>query len=281
MFGYVTANREALSEADLQRYKAVYCGLCRALRRRHGQLGRLTLNYDMAFLVLVLGALYEPQTVSGEERCIAHPCKKHCWSASEVTNYAADMNVALAYLNQLDNWRDDRNFLSLTFAGLLKTRYERVKASWPRQCAAMERCIAALSALENSGVHDPDAGVKCFGELMGEIFVLREDRWAQQLRSMAHSLGGFIYLSDAVIDLPRDLKKRRYNPLAGLKAEGRDLDYFKEILTLLIGNCTIEFEKLPLVEDVPLMRNILYSGVWTRFAFAEAKELKRKGEKPQ
>lgn len=279
MFGYVIANSESLSDENKARYKSVYCGLCRALKERHGQFGRLTLNYDMSFLILVLNSLYEPEMSKGEERCVVHPCHEHCFVSNEITDYAADMNVALAYLNQLDNWHDDRNILSLLFASILRKKYFAVKTRYPRQCEAMERCIRGLSELEKSGEQNPDAGAKLFGELMGEVFVLREDRWAPSLRAMASSLGQFIYISDAVVDLPKDTKKHRYNPLSALKKAGRSDLYFKDILTMLIGNCTMDFEKLPLVEDVSIMRNILYSGVWSRYELAQAKKSKQKGEK--
>lgn len=279
MFGYISAVRDSLSETDMQRYKAVYCGLCRALKERHGQLGRMTLTYDMTFLILVLNSLYEPEMSNGEERCVVHPCKKHCWLSNEITNYAADMNVALAYLNQLDNWHDDKNVLSLLFAFALRKRYRKISKRYPRQCAAMESCIRRLSELEKQGEQNPDAGAKLFGELMGELFAFREDRWTPALRAMAGSLGEFIYIMDAVIDLPKDIKRHRYNPLCHLKADGRSDAYFKDILTMLIGNCTMSFEKLPLVEDVSIMRNILYSGVWTRYELEKAKSSRRKGEK--
>lgn len=279
MFGYIVANSEILSEEDKQRYKAVYCGLCHALKERHGQFGRMTLNYDMTFLILVLTSLYEPEMSKDEERCIVHPCSKHCFHTNEITEYASDMNVALAYLNQLDNWHDDRNVLSLIYARILKKRYLKISKKYPRQCKAMEGCIARLSELEKSGEQNPDAGARYFGELMGEIFVLREDRWTQQLRAMASSLGEFIYIMDAVIDLPKDMKKRRYNPLSDLKKAGRSDGYFKDILTMLIGNCTMDFEKLPLVEDVSIMRNILYSGVWTKYELEQEKRKRQEGEK--
>ena len=281
MFGYVIANSKTLTDEEKARYKAIYCGLCRSLKTRHGQLGRLSLSYDMAFLVLVLNSLYEPEMSNGEERCAVHPCSKHCYVASDITDYAADMNVALAYLNQLDNWKDDRNILSLLYASILRKKYHSVKERYPRQCEAMESCIKRLSELEKHGVQDPDAAAHCFGELMGEIFVFREDRWAPSLRAMASSLGEFIYISDAVVDLPRDVRRHRYNPLAGLKKQGRSELYFKDILTMLIGNCTMDFEKLPLVEDAAIMRNILYSGVWTKYELAQAKISKRKGEPRQ
>ena len=61
MFGYVIANRSSLSDEELARYKGCYCGLCRALRLRHGSASRLTLTYDMTFLVELLSSLYEPE----------------------------------------------------------------------------------------------------------------------------------------------------------------------------------------------------------------------------
>ena len=40
-----------------------------------------------------------------------------------------------------------------------------------------------------------------------------------------------------------------------------------------MGYVTEVFEKLPLVEDVNLLRNVLYSGVWQRWnAIQESKE---------
>ena len=54
MFGYVIANLEGLTQAQKDRYKGCYCGLCRVLKQRHGFSGRLTLTYDMTFLVLLL-----------------------------------------------------------------------------------------------------------------------------------------------------------------------------------------------------------------------------------
>ena len=276
MFGYVIANADILSDEEKARYKSVYCGLCHAIGERHGMVGKLTLNYDMTFLILLLNSMYEPEEERFCERCVVHPMSRHDCRQSEFTDYAADMNVALAYLNQLDNWNDDKNVFSLLIAKTLKKKYASVAERWPRQCNAMEGCIAELSTLEAAGEQNPDAGAQIFGELMGELFVLREGYWSDTIRAMACSLGEFIYIMDAFIDLPRDIKKGRYNPLEQLRRDGRSDAYFKDILTMLIGNCTMEFEKLPLVSDVSILRNILYSGVWTRYELQLAKSRKRK-----
>lgn len=276
MFGFVIANNDIMSEEERQRYKSAYCGLCHSLKERHGQLSRFTLNYDMTFLVLVLNSLYEPTECNRCKRCLIHPVRKHDISSSEICDYAADMTVALSYLNLLDNWRDDKNLFSFFYSKLLNKRYECVAEMYPRQCGAMSRCVEELSAIEKAGEMVPDVGARLFGELMAEIFVMKEDRWSPTLRAMAMRLGEFIYIMDAVVDLEKDLKKSRYNPLAALNKDGRGNEFFHELLTVLIGGCTMEFEKLPLIDDVSLMRNILCSGVWTRYELEREKKTGKK-----
>ena len=40
MFGYIECNRSKLSREELERYQSVYCGLCRTLKERYGELER-------------------------------------------------------------------------------------------------------------------------------------------------------------------------------------------------------------------------------------------------
>jgi hypothetical protein len=98
----------------------------------------------------------------------------------------------------------------------LKAWYETVKAKSPRQCGAIEQALGELSALEDAGREDPDAAAACFGAMMREIFVFREDRWAESLRNMADALGRFVYLLDAAIDLEDDVSTAATIPSAAL-----------------------------------------------------------------
>ena len=67
MFGFVVADAGALSEKEKERYRAVYCGLCLALRDRYGQLSRACLTYDLTFFVLLCNSLHEPVETQGRE----------------------------------------------------------------------------------------------------------------------------------------------------------------------------------------------------------------------
>lgn len=272
MVGYLIASASSLTEEERIRYKATYCGLCRTLKDRHGQISRLTLNYDMTFLILLLQSLYEPEEKSGVETCIAHPREKREWWRSEISDYAADMNVALAYLNRLDDWRDDGSVLALAESGILKKAYQETAEKYPRQCAAMEQSIMELSYLEKNRIEDPDAAAATFGHLLGSVFVWREDRWQEPLYRLGDSLGRFIYLLDAAVDLEKDAYKDSYNPFRkyyGLDNEER----FRDILKIFLADAVIQFDFLPLVKDVDLMKNILCSGLWT--VFDEKFRLKR------
>ena len=120
MFGYVTIYRKGLAKEELDRYQTYYCGLCQALGRRYGLPGQLTLSYDMAFVAMLLSALYEPETRFGTGRCAPHPLRARPRADNEFQDYAADMTVLLAYYNFLDDWQDDHRRASLRQAQKLE-----------------------------------------------------------------------------------------------------------------------------------------------------------------
>ncbi|MCR5663329.1 MAG: DUF5685 family protein [Oscillospiraceae bacterium] len=264
MFGSLTAGLPLLTEEQLRRYKACYCGLCRSLRERFGLPGALALNYDTTFLALLLTSLYEPDERSGEDACAAHPFRPRSWWRSEYSDYAADMTAALAYLKCRDDWKDEGDPAALTEGALLRKGFKRAQVSYPRQCGAMETALAELGEVERRGLAEPDAAAACFGRLLGEVFCPREDRWAPTLRRFGEALGRCVYILDACLDLDRDALLNRYNPLR--RFYGQDnAARFREILQLLLSDAVREFDRLPLVQDAALMQNILCVGLWSAF----------------
>ena len=264
MFGYLVADLRLLNEAQTARYRAVYCGLCRTLRNRYGNAAGLTLNYDLTFLILLLGSLYEPEERSGEEKCIRHPVDAHRWVTSEMTDYAAALNLMLARLKCLDNWTDDRSLVSLAGAKLFEKGSLSAGEKYPRQLAAMKDSMRRLLELEESGSDDIDAAAATFGELMGQCLVYREDRWSDTLYAMGMALGKFIYIMDAVMDLDADMHLGRFNPL--LYCYGLDnRERFRDILKMLLSECVFYFDRLPLVQDADILKNILCFGLWQQF----------------
>ena len=264
MFGYVSANASELTKEQKSRYNAIYCGICRRIRLQSGNVARLGLSYDMAFLAALLMSLYEPEEETGGRACMLHPVNPRAWVDNRFIQYAADMNVALAYYNFLDDWEDDKKYSAKLMADAFSRHLPEIENRYPRQCEAIRRCIRQLAELEKTGCANPDEPAACFGELMAELFTYEEDLWAPTLRQMGESLGRFIYLLDAALDYNKDRKKGKYNPYLAM-GTGKDWARWEEYLVLTMGRCTANFEKLPLVQDKELLDNILYSGVWTNY----------------
>ena len=271
MFGYVTASLKELTKEQQLRYNGIYCGICRRIRQQSGNMARLGLSYDIAFLSALLMSLYEPEETSGKNACLPHPIVKKPWVDNVYIRYGADMNVALSYYNLLDNWIDDGKRSAKLLASALEGSVEEIRQRFPRQCEAIEACVAELSRLEKENCANPDTCAACFGRLMAELFVYEEDLWAPSLRQMGDALGRFIYLLDAALDYDKDLKKGSYNPYLAM-GTGKDWPRWEEYLVLTMGRCTEYYERLPLVQDKPLLDNILYSGIWTVYRRKRQKE---------
>ena len=265
MFGTLTAIEKLLSEEELTRYKSAYCGLCRTIQKRHGLLSRSALSYDLTFLILVLSSLYECEESKGKRSCLVHPFSERAWFENEFTVYAADINVALAYLKALDDWNDDRKILSVSYATLIKGAYNRICAEYPEKLLAIDGYMAELSHLEKNNVYDPDAASACFGNIMAEILAVRKDRWEKALRGAGFALGRFLYCMDACIDLENDVKKGTYNPFKNLYGNDNNRDFFYDILKMFMGECLQYLDELPLVEDMGIIQNILCCGAWSGF----------------
>jgi len=275
VFGFVTANLKELTKQQQDRYGGIYCGICLRIREQAGQLPRLGLSYDMAFLAMLLMSLYEPEETSAPLRCGLHPLRKRHWFDNEYIRYAADMNVALAYYNLLDDWNDDGKHSAKLMASVFGKTLPEIEEKYPRQCVAIADCISRLNRLEKENCPNPDEPAHLAGMLLGELLVYREDLWAPTLRRMGDALGRFIYLADAAVDYRKDLKKGKYNPYVAMGG-GEDWQRWEEYLILALGRCTESFEKLPLVQDKEILDNILYSGVWTSFHGLGAKAREEK-----
>ena len=118
--------------------------------------------------------------------------------------------------------------------------------------------------------------------MLAELFDWKEDMWSNELRNMGYYMGKFIYMMDAYDDLPEDIKKDNFNPLISVKekcAEGFET-YCESALSTLMAECARSFERLPILKNASVIRNILYSGVWTKYEYIQLKRNKKTKEKP-
>lgn len=278
MFGYININQKILTEENKKAYQAYYCGLCRRLKTNCGTKGQMLLDYDMTFMIVLLTGLYELTNEESEITCALHPTKRRTVWINEATDYAADMNLILAYHNLIDDWKDDKAYSKKALAKMLDKDYERVKEKYPRQVAAIEEYMRKTEEVERRGETNLDAVAGLTGEMVGEVFCWHEDEWAEELRTLGFYMGKFIYIMDAYEDYDADVRKKKYNPLKyTLKESKEDMDTFvRLVLTSMMSECAKSFERLPILLHADILRNVLYSGVWSKYEILQMK--KRKAE---
>ena len=266
MFGYIRINKMDLTFREYDYYKGYYCGLCKYLKENHGEISRLSLNYDITFLIVILTALYKVESKVTEERCIANPLKKKMRIVNEITEYAASMNILLSYYKLEDNLYDDNTIKDkLAYAiykGKLKSAYEK----YPEKAEYIKQQLLNLRELENEKSKSIDRVSNTFGNLMAEIFAYKEDEFEKDLRQIGFNIGKYIYLLDAYEDLEKDYKKGRYNPFIGYIDRREELKVrVDKLISMTLGMVGRRIDNLNLKTNTAIIENIVYSGVYLRY----------------
>src|SRR5690554_5887453 len=108
MFGYVRAYKPELKVKELESYKGVYCGLCKALGREFTPLARFTLNYDFTFLAMLRLSLADKCPGFTTKRCPFNPFKR-CFVCRDTDNILKSVSATAMiffYYKLRDNLSD-------------------------------------------------------------------------------------------------------------------------------------------------------------------------------
>ena len=266
MFGYVRINKMDLTFREFDYYKGYYCGLCKYLKENHGEVSRLSLNYDITFLIVILTALYKLDSDITYERCIANPLKKKMRIVNENTEYAASMNILLSYYKLEDNLYDDNGIKDKLAYELYKGKLKKAYEKYPQKAEYIKQQLGNLRELEKQESKSIDKVSNIFGNLMGEIFVYKKDEYEQNLRNIGFNLGKYIYILDAYEDLEEDNKKGRYNPFIDYIDKKEELkNKVDRLISMSLGMATKNIEQLNLEFNKSIIDNIIYSGVYLRY----------------
>lgn len=286
MFGYVRPVRPELREEDLQRYRAAYCGVCRALGKRYGLSSRFLVNYDVTFLYFLLSSVNEPCAV---KRCFCPArivCRKPCIDDEKLLSYVAAVDVILCRNKLLDDIQDAGFLKRIPYrlAKLLTARaYRKAKKELPDFDEKVRRELGRLRKLEQTRSCSIDATADSFASLLAACAsVFEEDAIRRPTEQVLYHVGRFIYLADALDDLAEDCKKDNYNPLryrfaaenGALREE--DLTYFGQIVNASVNLAGAAFELLPVCSGREILENIIYLGLPAVFAAVRSGEFRAK-----
>lgn len=284
MLGYVTADKPELKMREFEIYSGYYCGICKSISRRYGQLPRMVLSYDAAFLALLLAGLNKEEDIPTREHCIIHPVKKKTIVSNEAVDYAADVMLILAWFKLLDDAHDEGKVPARAAVKLLKGIYRKLEKARPELCRGIEEKLETLTVLEKEKCSNLDQAAEAFAKIMEVIFQegpLPEGfREEQVLRRIGYHLGKWIYLMDAVDDLEENIKSGVYNPLLYRFDYQKGEEHFRDRimetcrfnLFHYLGEMGKASDLLSLKKNRGIIENIVYKGLLRRTETMTRKE---------
>ena len=148
--------------------------------------------------------------------------------------------------------------------------------SYKNKIEAISSLLDELGTREKMNETNVDVVAGLFGRIMQILFVPFDDIYAKGLGRMGFYLGKFIYIMDAFDDVEDDVKKGRYNVFSNCYTDPDFETHIKDMLTMMMAECSDAFEMLPAVDNADILRNILYSGVWNSYERRVSKNLENK-----
>lgn len=148
--------------------------------------------------------------------------------------------------------------------------------SYKNKIEAISSLLDELGTREKMNETNVDVVAGLFGRIMQILFVPFDDIYANGLGRMGFYLGKFIYIMDAFDDVEDDVKKGRYNVFSNCYTDPDFETHVKDMLTMMMAECSDAFEMLPAVDNADILRNILYSGVWNSYERRVSKNLENK-----
>lgn len=267
MFGYVKALKAEMKFREHERYRSVYCGLCKAISEDYGQLPRLAVSYDLTFLLLLVEALQEKTPQLAPETCVLHPLKKHLIAQPDaVLKLGAAIAVLLASSKLDDNVKDkEKRFSTASLRLMTASAVKKAKKNQPTLAKNIADSLRKLEELEENK-RAIDELAASFGSLLADISrpcsaaAELPEQTADMVAVLCQDLGAWVYLMDALDDFEDDQKTKGYSFIMA-KTPTAALDSISPQLLALEQNLEKTAALLPYQRDAGIVANILLDGL--------------------
>lgn len=274
MFGYVRPFKPYLRMCEYEVYRAVYCGVCKAIGREFGQIPRFSLSYDLAFLALCDMSLNKEQLVCKSQRCIAHPfVKRTCGLDNKALRRSASIGSILVYHKLKDDISDsdlkDRlkaKAALVFFEGV----YNKASVKYKSLSEQIEHQLKLQNQLEKEKCSSVDMASSPTAEIMRAAFCAVSDDLDKKMKlgRFGYFLGRYIYLTDALDDIIKDSVSGSYNPLlCGISGKLSQKEYKRiaakteSSIRLTLGSLAESYVALDFGLYKTILDNIIYLGL--------------------
>lgn len=226
MFGVLQGGCN-LNQQERREWMAHVCGVCLALRRDHGQLTRLTTNYDAALLSVLYDAQADRPMARDGDLCLLRPGLRADVVAADQAGarFAASVSALIGATKLNDHVADGEGWprylptLSAGLAGRWGRRARHVAETLGFQAAEIQDQVARQPGLEQSR----DRHFSFFaqptelavGAAFGHTAVLAgRPANVDPLDQIGRMYGRIMYLLDSYRDYAADLAGGKFNALA-------------------------------------------------------------------
>lgn len=271
MFGYVKINKPEMKVKEYEAYRGLYCSLCRSLGKNFGVLSRLTLSYDITFLLLVRLSLGLTVPEFRKGRCPFSPSKKcnYCINGEEELRFSAAVSMMLFYYKIKDNIADGSFFRKMLMYIILPyalLKYRKAEKMYPDVAKMIEEGMLRQSETEKTKTPLTDKAAHESADILGKIFAYGFSDAKAKAYRFGYGIGKFVYLADAADDIVKDIKNKSYNPFVEKYKliKEPDEEIKKEIEGTLNMSAAVAAEAFSEIEKktlTPIVENIIYDGL--------------------
>ena len=273
MFGYIRPKNAELKVRESEYYRAVYCGLCHAMRHVTGAFSRVTLSYDFVFLAIVRMGLIGEVPAFEQKRCFVHPTRKRPTACeNETLRYCAGAAALLSYGKCRDDLHDETGlrrlgaWLLLPFLAHARRRALKKITGLSALEEQIAACLAEITAIEaameenrcpkgtrpspdtpsghphESAMSSPDdlpsadrPAAVC-GRLLGAVLSFGLPEKERRIAApIGRAIGHWIYLADAADDFDEDARRGRFNALRAVYGDDFDKARREQVRVAMIA----------------------------------------------
>ena len=264
MLGYIKPFSPDLKVRELEGYRAVYCGLCRTLKKEYGPAASLLVSYDMTFAAMTLTEGREDCRFTAC-RCAASPFrKKVCAVPGDALRVAAAGTVLTAWKKAQDDLRDEGFFKRLRtrlVMPFLKRWAKKAEKRYPELAFETDRALALYEKLEEEDCQSVDRMLDAMG-MSGEALAAYAHTARNERAVLLYEAARFMTLADALDDFREDEKRGRYNLLR------RKAETYEEAKAFAVRYLAMIAERacgsLPALSDdpyLPVIENVFRLGM--------------------
>ena len=278
MFGYIVPHICELKVGEHNLYKAIYCGLCKNLKKNYGHLFTLFLSYDMVFFVLIAINLSSENLIFEKQFCSIHPLKKRaCLKSNKCLDKASDLTIILTYFKLKDKHNDEKKFKKLAaklMLFIIKKAFKKASLKQPSFLQMAQTFIKEQASIEAKNETNLDKACHPTAWFVGEILKKLAATTKKQIlmQKFGYMLGRYIYLTDAVDDIKHDFKQKNYNPFIAqqnckllktiqLNQQNKIFQTAYNAINLTLAHLTQNFYEIQFKKFEPIISNIVLFGL--------------------